>query len=103
MHFAYNMHMAKTLVNIQFRMDGQDKKKLAQILDDAGLDIPTAFRMFAKSIIKRRGIDFYVGEPQRFSKKGERELLKALKEAEDPKNLVGPFYDAKSLIASLNS
>ncbi len=106
MHFAYNVHMAKTLANIQFRMNANEKKKLAKTLEEIGLDIPTALRMFAMKVINFGGIPFYVeksGPYGPMSEKGKRELRKALKEAEDPKNLIGPFYDAKSLIASLRS
>ena len=93
------------LSNIQFRLNSADKKKFAKILDEVGLDMPSAFRIFVKKVINSGGLPF---KAQKLTENGftiaeEKEILKRIEESKDPKNRVGPFKDAASLIKSLNS
>lgn len=50
--------MAATVV--QIRMDEDLKDQASAVLDDLGLDLPTAIRMFLKKVIAREGIPFEV-------------------------------------------
>ncbi len=45
---------------IQFRIDGNEKQKLEQTLKAMGLDIATAFKLFAAQVIRQRKIPFEV-------------------------------------------
>ena len=63
-------------INVQ--VDSQTKKQATDILNDLGLSMSTAINLFLKQIIKRDGLPFEVTNP-----KPSRELIKALKEAED--------------------
>jgi addiction module RelB/DinJ family antitoxin len=98
--------MAQALTNIQFRISTADKKKFAKILEDVGLDMPTAFRMFVKRVVASGGIPF---KPQKLTENGmtlaeEQEILDIIKQAhEHPETVSGPFSDIDSLLKSLNS
>lgn len=63
-------------INVQ--VDSETKKQATDILNDLGLSMSTAINLFLKQIIKRDGLPFEVTNP-----KPSRELIKALKEAED--------------------
>lgn len=41
---------------VQIRVDKQLKNDAAAILDDVGLDIPTAVRMFLKTVVREKGL-----------------------------------------------
>ena len=50
--------MASTV--IQIRMDEELKNDASAILEDIGLDLPTAIRVFLKKVVAREGIPFDV-------------------------------------------
>ncbi|WP_367303276.1 type II toxin-antitoxin system RelB/DinJ family antitoxin, partial [uncultured Helicobacter sp.] len=43
---------------VQFRMDSNDKELLETMLKDMGLDLGTAFRIFAAKVLKTGEIPF---------------------------------------------
>ena len=98
------MTVAQT--NIQVRISASDKKKFAKILDDVGLDIPSAFRIFVKRVIAAKGVPF---RAQKITENGltfeeEEELLRIIAKAKEyPEKMIGPFKNSESLIKSLNS
>lgn len=46
--------------NIKFKMDSNDKEVLEAMLKDMGLDLGTAFRMFAYKVLKTGEIPFSI-------------------------------------------
>lgn len=68
--------MAKT-VNVNFRMDSKLKNDMEKICDDIGINLTTAFTIFAKKLCKEKGIPFSLGE-NRFNE----ETLRAIEEVE---------------------
>lgn len=46
--------------NIKFKMDSNDKEVLEVMLKDMGLDLGTAFRMFAYKVLKTGEIPFSI-------------------------------------------
>ena len=48
------------ITNINIRTDSEIKAKAAAILADLGLDMTTAFNIFLRQIINRRGIPFTI-------------------------------------------
>ena len=51
--------MAHT-VNVNFRMDEEDKKKMEQACNDMGLSMTAAFTIFAKKVGRERRIPFEI-------------------------------------------
>lgn len=45
---------------IQFRIDSDEKQKLEQTLKTMGLDIASAFKLFAAQVIRQRRIPFEI-------------------------------------------
>ena len=45
---------------VQFRMDSNDKELLETMLKDMGLDLGTAFRIFAAKVLKTGEIPFQI-------------------------------------------
>ncbi len=45
---------------VQFRMDSKDKEALEQVLKQMGLDLGTAFRIFAAQVIQKQEIPFKI-------------------------------------------
>ena len=63
-------------INIQ--VDSETKKEATAILNDLGLSMSTAINLFLRQIIKTDGLPFEVKNPR-----PSRQLIKALKEAEE--------------------
>lgn len=96
------MHMA--IKNIQLRLDEGLKKKAERVLEDLGLDMPTALRLFLKKIVKTRAIPFRISlddDEENFTATQVNEILAAREESRNSKNVVGPFDKAEDLISSL--
>lgn len=49
---------------VQFRVDKDLKQEVAEIYEELGMDLPTAFRMFMKKSKMVRGIPFETTLPQ---------------------------------------
>jgi DNA-damage-inducible protein J len=99
--------MIMSTSNIQVRVDTKLKKQAERILDDMGLDMSTAFRMFVKKLVQMKTIPFKLGnatvDENGFTRAQSRALEKAYRESFDAKNLVGPFNTAEEFIKSLNA
>lgn len=70
--------MANLTSPINVMVDTQTKEEATSVLKDLGLSMSTAINLFLKQVIKRDGLPFEVTNP-----KPSKEMLKALKEAED--------------------
>ena len=70
---------------IQFRIDGVEKQKLEQTLKAMGLDIATAFKLFAAQVIRQRRIPFEVVSDESYTPNDE--TLRAFKDIEKGTNL----------------
>lgn len=71
---------------VQFRMDSSDKEILEIMLKDMGLDLGTAFRMFAAKVLKTGEIPFSINseiDPDTIeTEANKRAYKKAIKELE---------------------
>ena len=45
-------------INVTFRMDKNDKVRFEQIISDMGLNLSSAFNVFAKAVIRENAIPF---------------------------------------------
>ncbi len=68
-------------VLIQFRADKALKQEVANIYEELGMDLPTAFRMFMRKSKQVRGLPFEAVLPEANSKREDlREAFSALRE-----------------------
>lgn len=71
---------------VQFRMDSNDKEILEIMLKDMGLDLGTAFRMFAAKVLKTGEIPFSISseiDPDTIETEANKKAYKkAIKELE---------------------
>lgn len=45
-------------INVTFRMDKKDKQEFESIINDLGLNLSSAFNIFAKAVIRKGGVPF---------------------------------------------
>jgi DNA-damage-inducible protein J len=86
---------------IQIRIDEKLKKQADLILEDLGLDTPTAIRLFLKKVVVSKSIPFELKSTisvNGFTDEFEGEILKASAE----KQQIGPFNSAKAAITALH-
>ena len=89
--------MAQT-VNVNFKLDADVKKSMEQACADMGLSMSAAFTIFAKKVGRERRIPFEVncGEPNAAT-------YAAIENAEEEKDLYGPFDSVAELMEALDA
>ena len=70
--------MAQSMIN--FRMDTAEKKSFEEVCEQLGLSITTAFKMFAKKVIREKRIPFDVAVDPFYSEKNMEHLKKIIDE-----------------------
>lgn len=70
--------MAQTLVNI--RMDSELKADMDKVCHELGLNMTTAFTMFAKKMTREKRIPFEVSVDPLYSEDNIKHFLKAIEE-----------------------
>lgn len=75
--------MAQTLVN--FRMDSSLKKEMESICQDLGMNMTTAFTIFAKKMTREKRIPFDVSVDPFYSESNMNHLKKVISEFESGK------------------
>lgn len=73
---------------IQVRIDDKTKKSAQKVLNEVGLDMSSAIKVYLKRIIITKSIPFQILTENGLTEKEEREILKASKEAKAGKNVV---------------
>ena len=93
--------------NVQIRVESALKKQADKVLDNIGLDMPTAFRVFLKKIVATRSIPFSLSEeaanPYSFTPAQERAILEAAEESHEPGKWSGPFLSVAEVQTHLDS
>lgn len=90
--------MATSTVPVNFRMDKDVKEKFEALCKDLGLNMSTAFNIFANTMIRQRKIPFEVSLDY-----PNEATLKAMDDMVNGRNLVGPFDNAKEVMEYLNA
>lgn len=72
--------MSQTIVN--FRIDTEDKISLEQLCDNLGLSLSTAFKIFAKKMIREQRIPFDVSLDNFYSENNLKYLEKVITDIE---------------------
>ena len=86
------------MTTLNIRVDENLKKQANELFEKLGLNMTTAINIFLKQVIRTNGIPFelVLDTPN-------EETIKAIKEADEGKDMHGPFHDVKSLMESLNA
>ena len=86
---------------IQFRIDGVEKQKLEQTLKAMGLEIATAFKLFAAQVIRQRRIPFEVVADESYAPNDE--TIAAIKRLENNEGVQSLTLDELVKIAKKSS
>lgn len=88
--------MAQTNVNI--RMDDSLKQQFDHLCNELGLNMSTAFNIFAKTMVRRQGIPFKISLDS-----PNPETLAAIDDVNHGRNLSKPFHSVAELMEDLNA
>ena len=86
-------------VTVTIRTNSEIKKTAAALFEDLGLDMSSAFNIFLRECIRRDGIPFEVSRKEI----PNRKTRKAIKNAINNKNMVGPFKTVEEAMDYLNA
>lgn len=88
--------MAQTNINI--RMDENLKKDFDNMCDELGMNMTTAFNIFAKTVVRQQGIPFPVALDT-----PNAGTLAAIDDVNKRRNMRGPFNSVRALMEDLNA
>ncbi|GHU80037.1 addiction module antitoxin RelB [Clostridia bacterium] len=88
--------MATTTITI--RMDDQLKKQAEMLFDDMGMNMTTAFTVFAKAVVKQGKIPFEIA-----ANVPNAETMAAIEDVESGIGLSKRFHSVKDLMEDLNA
>lgn len=83
--------MATTSVTI--RMDENLKKQAETLFEDMGLNMTTAFTIFAKAVVRQGKIPFEIAADPFYSEANQERLVKAIAKLEAGKGTVHELID----------
>ena len=91
-----DLKMAKVSTNIS--IDAEIKSKAQDMLTDLGLDLSTAVNIFLRQMLRQREIPFAISQnvPNAVT-------LKAMDDAENDKDMYGPFDTVDDAMRELNA
>jgi DNA-damage-inducible protein J len=82
---------------IQIRIDQKTKKAAKKVLDDVGMDMSSAIKLYLKQIAIRRGIPFQIMTENGLTIQEELEIIKASEEAKRGVNVTKPMNTKEAL------
>ena len=88
-------------MNITFRMNKADKQQFERIINEIGLNLSSAFNIFAKAVIKERKIPFELKAEQAFEPNDE--TIAAIKRLENNEEVQSLTLDELVKIAKKSS
>lgn len=88
--------MAQTNINI--RMDENLKQQFEILCNDLGLNMTTAFNVFAKTVVREQRIPFELSLVT-----PNRETIAAIDDVNNGRNLSKPFHSVSELMEDLNA
>ena len=85
------------MTTIQIRIDEKTKNTAKKVLDELGLDMSAAIKMYLKQIAIRNGIPLQLLTENGLILEQERNILKASEEAKKGKNVTKPLSHKEAL------
>lgn len=79
------------MTTIQIRIDNKTKKEAKKILNNIGMDMSSAIKVYLTQIVVTQGIPFPILTENGLTIYQENKILQAAAEAEEGINTVGPF------------
>lgn len=74
------------VVNVNFRLDAEDKKNMEQVCTELGLSMSAAFTIFAKKVGRERRIPFDVSVDPFYSESNIKELKRRIESVRSGKS-----------------
>lgn len=75
-------------VNVNFRLDAEDKKNMEQVCTELGLSMSAAFTIFAKKVGRERRIPFDVSVDPFYSESNIKELKRRIESVRSGKSIL---------------
>ena len=75
-------------VNVNFRLDAEDKKNMEQVCTELGLSMSAAFTIFAKKVGREHRIPFDVSVDPFYSESNIKELKRRIESVRSGKSIV---------------
>ena len=83
--------------NIQIRIDEKEKQAAKKILDNIGLDMSTAIKLFLKRVTINKGIPFLLMTENNLSVEQEDAIIRASKEAKQGENISNKINNKEAM------
>lgn len=71
------------VVNVNFRMDAELKKSMEEVCSDIGINLTTAFTIFAKKVSRERRIPFELSADPFYSESNMKYLEKVISDIDE--------------------
>lgn len=79
---------------VTFRMDENLKKQAEQVFDEMGMNMTTAFTVFAKTVVRQRRIPFEISADPFWSETNQNRLKKAIADLDNGKGVQHELLEA---------
>ena len=76
------------VVNVNFRLDAEDKKNMEQVCTELGLSMSAAFTIFAKKVGREHRIPFDVSVDPFYSESNIKELKRRIESVRSGKSIL---------------
>lgn len=85
------------LSNVSFRMEEKLKEEMRKTCQELGMDMTTAFVIYAKKLTSEKRIPFEVSVDPFYSDSNRKALKKSVKQIKDGKTVTKTFEDLKAM------
>lgn len=85
-------------IAMTIRTNSKVKSEAQQLFSDLGMDMSTAINVFLRQSIREHRIPFIIAQDE-----PSEETYRAIEDAENDKNMVGPFNSVDELMESLDA
>ena len=82
LYFIWTIFYSNFMTTIQVRIDEKTKNSAKKILDDVGMDMSSAIKVYLKQIVIYQGLPFKLLTKNGLTVQEENQILKATEEAE---------------------
>ena len=85
-------------IAMTIRTNSKVKSEAQELFSDLGMDMSTAINVFLRQSVRERRIPFVITQDE-----PSEETYKAIEDAKNDKNMVGPFNSVDELVESLDT
>lgn len=91
------MEVNMETLNLNVRVDANDKKSFEKFCDNVGMNVSTAINMFIKTVLREQKLPFEIR-----SSTFDKTVYEKLREAEDEMNNTSKRYSKEDILESIN-